>query len=101
MKKGMLLMKGIREIALLLGIILSAEGIPQVSASSQEIPRITKEELKNKLDNPDVIVIDVRTDKDWGDSTLKIKGAVREDPENVISSMDRYPKKKTLVFYCA
>jgi rhodanese-related sulfurtransferase len=62
---------------------------------------MTKEELKVKLDNPDLIVIDVRLGKDWTNSDLKIKGAVRENPEAVDSWANKYPKDKTLVFYCA
>ena len=64
------------------------------------IPRMTKEELKSLLGNPDVIIIDVRTDEGWKESKWKIKGAVREDPEKDISAWaDKYPKDKTLVFY--
>jgi rhodanese-related sulfurtransferase len=32
---------------------------------------------------------------------VKIKGAVREDLEKVDTWMNKYPKDKTLVFYCA
>ncbi len=88
-------------IVLLLTLIMAGEGILGPSASSQEVSRMTKEELKSKLHNPDVIIIDVRTDRDWNEGSLKIKGAVREDPQNVISWMDKYSKDKTLVFYCA
>lgn len=88
-------------IALLLTLILAGEGILGASASSQEVSRMTKEELKSKLDSPDVIIIDVRTDRDWDESSIKIKGAVREDPQNAISGMDKYSKNKILVFYCA
>ncbi len=70
-------------------------------ALSQEVPRITKEELKEMLGKPDVVVLDVRTDLDWMASARKIKGAVREDPEKVDSWMGKYDKGKTLVFYCA
>ena len=66
-----------------------------------DVPRMTNEELKAMLGNPDFIVIDVRTQKDWEKSDLKIAGAVREDPEAVESWAKKYPKGKTLVFYCA
>jgi rhodanese-related sulfurtransferase len=62
---------------------------------------MTKEELKAKLDNPDLVIVDVRLGKDWTGSDLKIKGAVREDPEAIDSWVNKYPKNKTLVFYCA
>jgi len=68
---------------------------------SQEVPRITKEELKGMLGKPDVVVVDVRAGSDWKSSTMKIKGAVREEPDKIDSWMDKYGKDKTLVFYCA
>jgi hypothetical protein len=64
------------------------------------VPRMTKEELKLLLGNPDVIIVDVRIESDWKESKWKIKGAVREDPEKDINTwVDKYPKDKTLVFY--
>jgi rhodanese-related sulfurtransferase len=62
---------------------------------------MTKEELKAKLGDPNFIVVDVRFGADWTGSDLKIKGAVREDPGAVESWANKYPKDKTLVFYCA
>jgi len=82
-------------------IILFLIGGCTTLAKSTDAPRMTKEELKVKLDNPDLIVIDVRLGKDWTNSDLKIKGAVRENPEAVDSWANKYPKDKTLVFYCA
>ena len=66
-----------------------------------DAPRITQEELKAKMGNPDLLIIDVRYGKDWTESDLKIKGAVREDPDAVDSWASKYSKDKTLVFYCA
>jgi len=53
------------------------------------------------LGNPDLVIIDARRDGDWKLSKVKIKGAVREDLEKVDTWMNKYPKDKTLVFYCA
>jgi len=39
-----------------------------------DVPRMTKEELKAKLDNPDLVIIDARSAHDWEDSETKIKG---------------------------
>ena len=72
-----------------------------VAESQDTIPRLTKEELKPLLGNPDVAVIDVRAKGDWEKETSMIKGAVREDPMNVASWIDKYPKGTTLVFYCS
>jgi len=70
-------------------------------AIAAEIPRMTKEELKAKLDNPDVVIVDVRAGKDWKGSEFKIKGAIRENPAKFSSWAEKYPKDKTLVLYCA
>jgi len=70
-------------------------------AFAEEVPRITKEELKRRFSDPNLIVIDVRANVDWDGSPLKIRGALREDPRRVNSWMDKYPKDKTLVFYCS
>lgn len=63
-------------------------------------PKMTKEELRPLLGNPNVVIIDVRLGDEWKNSESKIKGAVREDPEKTIKDWaDKYPKDKTLVFY--
>jgi hypothetical protein len=66
---------------------------------AKDVPRMTKEELKTMLSNPDVVVVDVRTATSWDESDLRITGAVREDPRKVNSWANKYPKDKTLVFY--
>ncbi|OGQ11606.1 MAG: hypothetical protein A2026_11400 [Deltaproteobacteria bacterium RBG_19FT_COMBO_46_12] len=77
-------------------------GYSRIWASEIKIPRITKEEVKSMLGDPDVIILDVRSAKDWRDSEWKIKGAVREERKGKISDwMDKYPKDRTFVLYCA
>ena len=71
------------------------------SAAAQDVKRMTIEELRGMLGNPDLVIIDARRDGDWKLSKVKIKGAVREDLEKVDTWMNKYPKDKTLVFYCA
>jgi hypothetical protein len=69
---------------------------------AKETPRMTKEELKGLMGKPDVIIIDVRAKGDWEGSKEKIQGAVRENPDKSTNSWaNKYPKDKTLVFYCA
>ena len=70
-----------------------------VAASAEEAPRVALEQLKAMLGDPNVIIIDVRLGPDWTDSDAKIKGAVRENPMQVKSWMDKYPREKTIVFY--
>jgi len=69
--------------------------------ASNEVPRITKEELKTQLGAADVVLLDVRAGKDWSSSEIKIKGAVREDPKEFDAWASKYPKEKKIVLYCA
>ena len=82
-------------VVLSLGIVLTAV----LPAMSQEVPKISKEDLKEMLGKPDSVIVDVRTGSDWNASTFKIKGAVREEPDKVDSWIEKYPRDKTLVFY--
>ena len=77
-------------------------GCLQNIALDTKVPRMTKEDLKSLLDNPDVIILDVRIAGEWKKGDLKIVGSVREDPEKDYRSWaSKYPKDKTLVFYCS
>ncbi len=77
-------------------------GCFQNIAPDMKVPKMTKEELKSLLDNPDLVVVDVRISSEWKKTEYKIKGAVREDPEKAIDSWaEKFQKDKTLVFYCS
>ena len=69
--------------------------------SNTDVPSVTKEELKAMLDDPAVLVLDVRRASDWQSSEFKIKGAIFADPSDYSSWAKTYPKDKTLVLYCA
>jgi rhodanese-related sulfurtransferase len=85
-------------MALIMGAVFLLAG----SDASAQVPRMSKEELKAMLGKPDVIIIDVRQPVDLAKSTMMIKGAVREDPKQEVKSwVDKYPKDKTIVLYCA
>jgi len=81
-------------VLVLFGVFLAVGAV-----SAVEAPRMTKEVLKSMVGDPNVVVIDVRTDHDWADSRSKIKGAVREDAKLAGQWMSKYPKDKTIVFY--
>jgi hypothetical protein len=81
---------------------LALAGCFQNMPSDEKVPKMTKEELKSLLGNPDLVVVDVRVSSEWRKSEHKIKGAVREDPEKAIDSWAaKFPKDRTLVFYCS
>ena len=82
-------------------IALTFLGLSAEAAASGEVPRMTKEELKPLLDNPDVIVIDVRKDKGWMTAETKIEGAVREEAGGARTWGQKYDKNKTYILCCA
>ena len=86
-------------VALIVGaamVVLLAQPVAAGGA-----PKITAEELKAKLDDPDVIILDVRRAGHWKASDRKIAGAVREDPlDDVEGWGGNYAHDKTLVLYC-
>jgi rhodanese-related sulfurtransferase len=90
-----------RILFLAIVMVFAAAAVFATPAAAQDVKRMTIEELKGMLGNPDLVIIDARKDGDWKLSKVKIKGAVREDLEKVDTWMNKYPKDKTLVFYCA
>lgn len=68
---------------------------------SADTARMTKDELKALLGNPDLVLVDVRSGSDWKDSDLKIQGAIREEPKEVKSWSKKYSKERIIVLYCA
>ena len=71
------------------------------SRDKERVPRISKEEVKNMLGTPDLVLLDVRTSSQYKSSKLKIQGAVREEPEQVKSWAGKYGKEKKIILYCS
>lgn len=67
----------------------------------QDVPRMSVDELQSRLNDPSLILIDVRAPGDWSASSTKIKGAFREVLENVEVWAPKYDKDETVVLYCA
>jgi len=82
-------------------LVILATGIQAVWAA-EKAPRMTKEELKELMGKPDLVVLDVRSRSDWGKGETKILGAVREDPGKPTKTWaEKYAKDKTIVLYCS
>jgi len=84
---------------LIMGLLTVMGLAGAASAASDGI--ITKEELKPMLDDPDLVVLDVRTGRDWRSSEFKIKGALRAKPSDFDSWTAQQSKDKRFVTYCA
>lgn len=76
-------------------------GLALPSAFAEKVEKMSKEELKKIMDQPDTVVLDVRSGRDWTSSEFKIAGAHRADPSKFDQWSDKYAKDKTLVLYCA
>jgi hypothetical protein len=93
--------KSLRILTVTLPLAMLAMLLIATAAVPNDVPRMTKEELKGHLGDPNVIILDVRTEKDWKESDIMIKGAIREDPTKVDTWLGNYAKDKTFVLYCA
>ena len=83
-------------------IVLSMALVGLVSISvfaEEDVPRISKENLKELLGNPDVTVLDVRTSENWQKSEFKIKGAIRRIPKFFDTWVNEFPRDKRLFLY--
>lgn len=65
------------------------------------VPRMKADQLLEKLDSPDVMIIDVRLGRDWEGSVRMIKNSVRRPYDDVESWIGELPDDKTIVLYCA
>jgi hypothetical protein len=98
-------MKGI--IGSVLGLALAftvlggsaAHGATPDALPYPDIPRITKEELKDILGQPGLVILDCRPEAQWRVSEMKLPGAVHEDPADVESWAHKYPKDAKIVIY--
>ncbi len=89
------------KVCLIIAVLLPL-GCIHMSSSQTEVSRITKEEMVSMLGKTDVIIVDVRSPRGWKESESKITGSVREGREEGSDTwMEKYPKNKILIFYCA
>lgn len=80
-------------------MMLLLSGAGSVWAGSVAI--MDKDELKGMLDSPDLVILDVRTGRDWSSSEFKITGATYLGSDEVAAATENYGKDKTIVLYCA
>jgi|WetSurSiteA1Bulk_404760.scaffolds.fasta_scaffold24054_2 hydroxyacylglutathione hydrolase len=68
--------------------------------SGEKVPLLDKETIESWLSDRELFILDVRAPKDWHVSDKKIKGAVRQDPDEVQTWAANLPKNKKIVLYC-
>ncbi len=80
--------------------LTASVGLTAVTATSpEEAPKISKDTARSMLERSELTAIDVRMPHDWAASDVKIIGAIREDPKDIGSWANKYPKNKSLLLY--
>jgi len=96
MKRKPILMSSL--IVLLLLIALAAYSA--MPTTVEQVPRLTKEVVKEMLGKPDVVIVDVRYIKQYEQSDKKLPGAVFVQPENFDEFVKKHQQKdKTYILY--
>ena len=85
-------------IIILTGII-GFMAMPAFSAG--DVAKMNKEDLKALLGSDNLVILDVRTGRDWSSSEFKIQGAQRAAKKDFEQWSAGLSKAKTLVLYCA
>ena len=69
-------------------------------SSVEQVPRLTKDAVREMLGKPDVVIVDIRYIKQYEESDKKIPGAVFVQPETFDDFVKKHPKKDaTYVLY--
>ena len=80
----------------------SSQATPAAEHKTEgEVPRITVDELKEKLaKNAPVFIIDSRSQSSYDNSEMKIKGAVRIPADEIDARLKEIPRDREIVVYC-
>jgi rhodanese-related sulfurtransferase len=66
-----------------------------------EATKVSAHEVKAKMDRGDSLVfIDARNAKAWGESTMKIPGAIRVPADDVERHLREIPHDRPVITYC-
>ncbi len=82
-------------------VMLLATAWTAWAAGPADVPRITVEELKGRLDKGEkIVILDVRSRGSYDSSDIIIKGAVRIPPDELNERASELPLGKKIVAYC-
>ena len=86
-------------ISLLLMLLILGHA-PWLNASdTTRVTRISADQVRQLLGQPDTVIIDVRKPRNWWRSGKKILTAVRENPSTVDQWASKYTRNQSLIFY--
>ena len=75
--------------------------VMSLTVGAASVPLISTDELKSRLGDADLVVLDVRGSWDLVKSDNKIAGSERVEPGAAKQWAKNYPKEKMIVLYCA
>ena len=85
----------------LLFVLLNQLIVPSAFSATDAVPRITVQELKAKMDKgEDIVIIDVRAGREYEDSKIKMKGAIRISIVQLENRINELPRDKEIITYC-
>ena len=90
--------------SLLLSLFLLCHGLflPGQPVVGQSEDRITVKQLKEKLDRRDpVLILDARSGNAYLGSQVRLPGALHVPADRLESTLDKLPRDKEIVVYCA
>ena len=94
----------LRKSSLLLSLFLLCNGLflPGQLVVGQSEDRITVKQLKEKLDRREpVLILDARSGNAYLGSQVRLPGALHLPADRLESSLDKLPRDKEIVVYCA
>jgi rhodanese-related sulfurtransferase len=90
-----------RAIPLYAVVLLTCLMATSFVAFADTVPRMTVDQLKLRLGAEDVVILDVRSGRDWDAAKTLISGAVRVRPNEVSQWAESVSKEKSIILYCA
>ena len=66
-----------------------------------EATRVTADEVKERMDRGEQFAfLDTRNPQAWGESDVKLPGAIRVPADEVEEHLDEIPRDRVVVTYC-
>ena len=66
-----------------------------------EATRVTVDEVKERMDRGEPLAfVDTRNPQAWGESDVKLPGAIRVPANELEDHMDEIPRDRSVITYC-
>ena len=73
----------------------------QQPAQTMEATRVTVDEVKERMERGEPLAfIDTRNPQAWGESDIKLPGAIRVPADEAEQHLDEIPRDRTVITYC-